>query len=107
MLDPDQERAIVDHICQTRSLRSDDYAVRMASIDVPVLFANGSEDRYTPPESVRPFASRIRRAQFTTLPGCGHFLANESRTAADTVCSGIRRWWAGEDLSEELSLPTA
>ncbi|MFI4974576.1 MAG: alpha/beta fold hydrolase [Caulobacterales bacterium] len=79
---------------QARTLRQLDYVAamdwsgdmaRFGRVDMPVLFINGAADRFTPPGSVRPFASILADPRFVAIPGAGHFLAQESPTACGAV----------------------
>jgi len=57
----------------------------LAGIDIPVLFMNGSADRFTPPASVLPLARAVADARFAVVPGAGHFLAMEGGQICERV----------------------
>jgi rhamnosyltransferase subunit A len=57
------------------------YVERCASIEVPLLFVNGSLDEYATPEDARTIARYVPTSQFAVIEGAGHFLDLESREA--------------------------
>ena len=101
-LDPAQERYILEHIRYVSNLQVENHLADLRRIDIPVLFANGARDRFTPPGSALPFASVIRNARFVTIPDAGHFLGNESRTALEAVCAHIRAFWSPELTARQV-----
>ena len=54
-------------------LRAADYRRAIASLDVPVLFVHGRQDRVIPPEFCRQAATGFRRVAIRWLDDCGHF----------------------------------
>lgn len=95
-LDPEQVAYVVAHIRYVANLEPRDYLAAISRINIPVLFANGAGDRFTPPESVLGMRGHVRDASFLTIPRLGHFMATEDREARLVVCQAIRDWWALE-----------
>ena len=48
-------------------------SAELARIAGPVLLLTGDQDRTAPPDVGRALASAIKGAEFTLLPGCGHW----------------------------------
>jgi rhamnosyltransferase subunit A len=69
------------HIEQVRELSAKNYVERFAQIKIPVLFVNGERDEYTTAEDARQFARYVTNSQFVVVPGAGHFLDLESKSA--------------------------
>ncbi|WP_346772057.1 alpha/beta hydrolase [Pseudomonas sp. AA-38] len=69
------------HIAQVRELSAKNYVERFAQIKIPVLFVNGERDEYTTAEDARQFAQYVANSHFAVVPGAGHFLDLESKSA--------------------------
>lgn len=102
-LDREQIAYVKAHIRYVAGLVPNDYLAALHRIDVPVLFANGAGDRFTPPESVLGMRGHVRDASFLTIPRLGHFLANEDREARLAVCEAIRDWWSPEGATDLMA----
>lgn len=69
------------HIAQVRELSAKNYVERFAQIKIPVLFVNGERDDYTTAADARQFSSYVANSHFVVVPGAGHFLDLESKSA--------------------------
>jgi pimeloyl-ACP methyl ester carboxylesterase len=56
----------------------------LASIDVPVLWIQGSHDKIMPPDAARATAGKIAGAQFVEIPG-GHLSPLEHPAEANAA----------------------
>ncbi|MEH6564503.1 MAG: alpha/beta hydrolase [Halopseudomonas sp.] len=69
------------HISQLLTQDNHCYLMDSANIEVPVLFINGDQDRYTTPADAQHFNRYLRHCSFVSVSGAGHFLDMESREA--------------------------
>lgn len=97
------------HIAQVRELSASNYVERFARIKIPVLFVNGERDEYTTVEDARQFSRYVANSHFAVVPGAGHFLDLESKsawlTSRETVLSFLDvevRVSARRELSSSL-----
>ena len=89
-LSDSQLRGVSNQIRHMLELEPYRYVAKLNKIEIPLLFGNGSADRFTSPESVRPIAHFVANCSFATIKNSGHFLALEGPEACADVCSGIR-----------------
>jgi rhamnosyltransferase subunit A len=80
------------HIDQIFSLDQSQYVESFRSIDIPVLFVNGSLDEYTTIHDVRMLARYIENSDFAVVPDAGHFLDLESTGARRATGAITRRF---------------
>jgi rhamnosyltransferase subunit A len=91
------EQQIMFHIDQIFELDQNQYINCFETIDVPVLFINGSLDEYTTTEDVRTLSRYIRHSQFAVVPDAGHFLDLESTQARRTTGAIKRSFLLGSN----------
>lgn len=89
-LNPAQVAYLADHMRDLPDLDATALFARLRAIEIPVLFANGAGDRFTPPSAAREFAHHVPDARFTQFAGAGHFLALESKETCERVCETVR-----------------
>ena len=89
-----QLKGVANQIRYMLELEPSQDVAKLEGIEIPLLFGNGSDDRFTSPESVRPIARFVLNSSFATIANAGHFLAIESPRACTDVCDGIRSFLA-------------
>jgi pimeloyl-ACP methyl ester carboxylesterase len=67
------------YIDQVIMLDAERHVERCASIEIPLLFVNGSLDEYSTPEHARTMSAYVRGSRFAVIEGAGHFLDLEGR----------------------------
>tara|TARA_R110000851_G_scaffold287690_1_gene441736 strand:- start:4153 stop:5028 length:876 start_codon:yes stop_codon:yes gene_type:complete len=80
-LDEHEYAQMLLHIRQVLDLDSSQYMSCVSNIDIPLLFVNGSWDKYTSAEDALQFGKLASRAQFASIAHTGHFLDLEHKTA--------------------------
>jgi 3-oxoadipate enol-lactonase len=70
---------------------ADAQAADVSGIECPVLLVTGDEDTIAPAQAVRQIGERIRGAQVTVLPRCGHWTPVEKPEECDDL---LRRFYA-------------
>jgi len=93
-LNPDQLRIISGQIRYMLNLATEGGLDQLAAIDIPVLFGNGSADRFTSPTSILPMQNYVAGCRFAVFEGAGHFLAIEGKKTRSEVVAQIRRFFA-------------
>lgn len=88
-LDDLQLAYAAEQIRYVMAQEAEGYLKKFTEVDIPILFLNGGEDRYTPPESVRAIGGYLTNSLFHVVPGAGHFLTNESRATFHHVCEVV------------------
>ena len=86
----DEARHVAWLIAHAASLSFDELAPSMAAIGVPVLIANGAEDRFTSPAAAAPLLDWLPQARQAVVPDAGHFLAMEGPGPSAACIAGIR-----------------
>ena len=77
-------------IAHAASLSFEALAPRLKAIRVPVLVANGAQDRFTSPEAAVPLLDWLAQGSQVVVPGAGHFLAMEGPGPSAACIAGIR-----------------
>lgn len=95
------------HVGQILALDPERYLSRLGEIACRVKFINGALDEYTPAEQVRSLASRMRFAEFETIPGAGHFLDLEGREQLRHVRAAILGFFGAAAQTDEPPVPGA
>jgi rhamnosyltransferase subunit A len=85
------------HISQLLTQDNHCYLAGSANIEVPVLFINGDQDRYTTPADARHFNRYIRECSFVSVSAAGHFLDMESREAWNQTRSAVLAFLSESD----------
>jgi rhamnosyltransferase subunit A len=93
------EQQIMFHIDQIFDLDQNQYIERFASINIPVLFVNGSLDEYTTTKDVRSMAAHVRYSQFAVIENAGHFIDLESKSAWRALGEAKRSFLFGNELA--------
>jgi 3-oxoadipate enol-lactonase len=57
---------------QSAMVQRTGFEERLSEIQVPTLVLTGEQDQLAPPKATQEWASKISRAAFAALPGCGH-----------------------------------
>ena len=70
---------------------ADAQAADVSGIECPVLLVTGDEDTIAPAQAVRQIGERIRGAQVTVLPRCGHWTPVEKPEECNDL---LRRFYA-------------
>ena len=56
------------------ALKDLDYLKDLGSLDVPVLFVAGSEDKGAAPDTMREMADAAKTGEFVLIPDAGHII---------------------------------
>ena len=84
------------HIRQVLELDSGQYMNCVSNIDIPLLFVNGTWDKYTSAEDALRFGDLAPRAEFARIAHTGHFLDLEHKTAWQDARAAIEPFVLGE-----------
>ena len=77
--------------------------IRRRAITAPMLVMHGNDDRLIPANVARGIADK-HRAEFVSVPACGHWLIAPSRvpSAGATALSWVERQIAGREARRQL-----
>lgn len=95
-LDEHEYAQMLLHICQVLELDSGQYMNCVSNIDIPLLFVNGTWDKYTSAEDALRFGDLAPRAEFACIAHTGHFLDLEHKTAWQDARAAIEPFVLGE-----------
>lgn len=74
----DQVRLYIEQVIMLDTHR---HVERCSSIEVPLLFVNGSFDEFATPQDARTMTTYLPTSRFAVIEGAGHFLDLETRQA--------------------------
>ena len=95
-LDEHEYAQMLLHIRQVLELDSSQYMSCVSNIDIPLLFINGTWDKYTSVDDALHFADLAPRATFVRIAHTGHFLDLEHKTAWQDTRAAIEEFVFGE-----------
>ncbi|MEH6493229.1 alpha/beta fold hydrolase [Halopseudomonas sp.] len=100
-LDEHEYAQMLLHIRQVLELDSSQYMSCVSNIDIPLLFVNGTWDKYTSAEDALHFGTLASRAEFARIAHTGHFLDLEHKTAWQDTRAAIEDFVLREMRNEQ------
>jgi len=88
-LTPGEKQYVLGHLRRVLSLNVEHYASRLANVRIPLMFINGTRDRFTSCSSVTPVSRYVRNARFVAIEDTGHFLPLESKRASAALSRAL------------------
>jgi rhamnosyltransferase subunit A len=84
------------HVDQILAMEPERYLNEFRRIGCDVKFVNGDLDEYTTAADVRRLGDYVRRAEFATIRGAGHFLDLEGRVQQEQMRTVLCDFFCGE-----------
>jgi rhamnosyltransferase subunit A len=97
----DELDQVAFHVEQILAMEPERYLDEFARIGCRVKFVNGELDQYTTVADVRRLGNHVRRAEFATISGAGHFLDLEGRTQQEQMRALLLDFFSVERAASE------
>jgi rhamnosyltransferase subunit A len=92
----DEQDQVAFHVDQILAMEPERYLNEFRRIGCDVKFVNGDLDEYTTAADVRRLGDYVRRAEFATIRGAGHFLDLEGRVQQEQMRTVLCDFFCGE-----------